>query len=508
MTLIFQDNFDNRTLTNDLGVPSGPGHYLEDLAGEFNRGFSITGGTIQVPGSPDDQYHDVEFYMGPSSPDVTVQYDFFTSTGAYYFYVAFPHKIATLWYQEEVEVYDSGTDAWQVTTPGGGNVPLTLTADTWYTIKAEIDTTVAQHIKIRVWERGTTEPSTWDVDAAQVGTATANPDFHDSNMYIGWWTDANSATPSQVDNLQVSALRSDRIDFFTADAVIDDGAVVGSFTGNSYLVETVPGTFTADAFFRTIPERSFTADAVLFKSPTIGGLLAKRVSLTILQRREKPLDTFIPPKIPDSRDLPEDPLGGPPCLPPCPGAGAGYGTGYGVNGGAIVLVATRCTSGSCAETYFNDGDNWLGRGPISTGTHCGCEISHSRTAHVNRMWITYSQIPEDQFRMRAKMIWDVGSPPNVTVNIYANATAPVLAIGECGDISGAWDNGTLIGRMTFSADGNGTIGERSVWFQEVSSQLVIDPAAITTDTFRFELADESQYYRGEFKASSTQIVVD
>jgi hypothetical protein len=106
------------------------------------------------------------------------------------------------------------------------------------------------------------------------------------------------------------------------------------------------------------------------------------------------------------------------------------------------------------------------------------------------------------------MIWDVGAPPQVSVAVYGSAGTPTLALDECNASAPYWDNGIHVGSLVFSADGNGTLSGRSVWFQTNPSELVIDPGALATNTFRFALFDEDQHYRAEFKAANVELVLD
>lgn len=543
---IFYDDFNNRTLTNDHGTPSDRGHYI-DHWNASNLNFEIVDGVLRVPAG-DQDYFEAAFELGTSTHSGDFYFDFLTSTGAYYVLNAAPYlESAGHYHIGYVEIYDQGGDDWSIFLVGAGDIPVVLTADTWYRLHAYVDAP-GHSIKVRIWEVGDPEPTTWDADEALILFVNDNS-LPRSSIYVSWWDDSGP-NDAEFDNLIIYATGDHRADFLTADAQLlrtisatftadafiftpGEGSftadafivpnfrfgsftadarlkkvVAGTFTANARLVSTDVNTFTADAYIYAAVERTFTANAFIYRPVDPERRLVKNTSLTILQRREKPLPTYLPPKIPDASEPPDDGLGGPPCLPPCPGAGAGYGTGYGVNGGAVVKVITRCTSGSCPETFFNDGDTWIGQGPVTFGTHCDCATSHSRSAHVNRMWITYTTIPTTTFRMRAKMIWDVGSPPNVTVNVYANASAPSVDIDDCSGSGDYWDNGTLIGRLSFSADANSTIAGRPVWFQTESSQLVIDPGAINTNTFRFALEDEGQFYRAEFKASTVSIITD
>lgn len=536
---IFEDNF-NRT-ESGIGTPSGPGYYDEDL---LNGTVSTNGTELRVSSGGGE----IRAEFAPTSLAGELYFDFYTVADAYYSWSGpqIFHPFDNRWHFANAGVYDeAGT--WFLQTPQGVDTSLTLANNTWYTVRT-VYNVVDRTQKIKVWERGTSEPATWDYDGRPSSLTSIS--FWQSVIYVGWWSTEAGVEEKRLDNLIVWSSINTPYNFFTADAIklkvssasfTGDAWFVGAsggtftadaflqavmgfgsftadarllktigktFTGNSVLVNGVSAAFTANAAFRVVQARTFYGRAILFKPQAVGERLKKGQTLHILDHRDKPLPTYLPPRIPDETEVPNQFNNARPCLPPCPGSGAGYGTGYGVNGGATVYTITHCTSGSCPERYLNTGEGWLGQGAIGTTTHCDCGVEHSQSAHVNRMWITYATIPTSLFRMRAKMIWDVGSPPNALVNVFANSSPPSVALGEC-DTGGAyWNNGNLIGRMSFSADGNGSIGDRSVWFQTEASSLSIDPNAISTNTFRFELEDEGQHYRAEFKSTTSDIVTD
>lgn len=548
--IIFEDDFNNRIVSDTPGTTSGRGHYQH--APFANGGYSIDGSTIVVSGTLVETYNEASFIYGPSGPDIDVQFDFYTNRGGYYFFesASYYHAALNRWFLGDFEIFDdsaTGTSDWQIATAAFGSVPISVTDNTWFTVRALIDSTGAT-VKIRVWETALSEPGTWDIERA-ISERVNDTGVRGRRLYVGFNNDI-FASDSLFDNFIIRNRGEDVHDFFTgdatiqriisstftgdawfaaagggtftADAVLEAPATVATFTANAYLVSTaartftanakisnlIAATFTGNAYLKSVVQSQFFARAILLRPQETGSKLKKLKTLHILDHRQKPLPTYLPPKIPDETEVPNQFNNRPPCLPPCPGSGAGYGTGYGANGGATVYTVTHCTSGSCPEGYFNSGDGWLGQGAIGTTTHCDCATSHSQTAHVNRMWITYLTIPTGPFRMRAKLIWDVGSPPNVVVKVYANSSPPSVLLGDC-DTGGAyWSNGNYIGSMSFSADGNGSLAGRSVWFQNEASSLLIDPNAISTNTFRFELGDEGQHYRAEFKATTAEIVID
>lgn len=548
---VFEDTF-TRTLTNEYGTPDLGVAAPRALSNPYD--FSINGELV-VP----DVDGEFAVDIGPTADIGEFYFDFQYVTDLYIF-----GSMGTrfresngFYYAPEFEVYnDLGTPTITLDVAGSANPSLTL--NEWYRVRFYYNL-VDRRAKIRIWDRDDPEPSTWDIDITLSNRTSGalNSITDNGTLYIGWWAD-NTGPEKKVDNLALWSWGTKWITFFTADAyLLNVGTatftadaviqattgtfevtftadaylvvtvvtvpftanawlkktVAGTFTANSRLVATDANTFTADAWFLDPVARTFTANAYIFRPLVVNPVnnqiisgLKKTTTLHILRHRERPLPTYLPPRTPDAEDVPDDGLGGPPCLPPCPGAGAGFGTGFGANGGAIVTVITKCDN---CGTYFNDGDNWIGRGPIGSGTHCGCEASHSQASHTNRMWIEYTTVPSTRFRMRAKMVWDVGSDPNLQVNVYGSAFAPDIALDECdSSFASMWDTGLFVGRMSFSADGNGSIGERDVWFQEAPSELVIDPGAIQGNTFRFAAVDEGQYYRAEFKAANVQITVD
>ena len=557
---IVEDTF-TRSLTDEIGTPD-LGHAALIHQGIDNE-FTIDGSKfVSVSGDKDSwvQY-------GPSTHVGDIYIDFVASDNIYLF-IAGPSYFNTgnsRWYIPYLEFFDdrTGFTNWTLQNDTSSVLLGSTVEGSTYRMRLHYDNFNAVQ-KGKVWLASGSEPSTWNLETVIQPSLTTSVlgDVLHAQFYVGPWNNVATATKT-VDNFVVwTSNTSLTNDFFTADAYMisvvsgsftadaviteetgtfertftaDAYLVVSivevtftadarilrnsgtqTFTANARLVATDANTFTADAWFRVEEPKTFSAAAYLIRPPATGRFtqrrkptgLAKTVTMHILQHREKPLPTFVPPRTGDD-EVPEDGLGGPPCLPPCPGAGAGYGSLYGANGGAIVHTITHCTSPSCSERYYNEADNWLGRGnPVSLNTHCDCGVSHSYGDHVNRMWITYNSMPTTPFRMRGKMIWLEGSPSNVAVNVYANATAPTLEIDDCSATASYWDSGQLIGTLSFSADGSGTLATRDVWFQELPSSLTIDPGAIAGNTFRFALQDEDTYYRAEFKAANVEIVID
>jgi hypothetical protein len=552
--VVFQDDF-NRTASTLVGPASHKGNWGLPHGYGPQFGGSINGSAWEVGAYPAEGY--VSLGTLPYLQDV--YFEFNAATDTYIFYSAPTYFNGVDYTYTNFEIYEDTPGDWYLNAGAGSDVSVAITTGVTHSVRAYLDPE-GNAIKVKVWETGDPEPATWDSEAACTTSATYIADLATTSLFLTWWT-GDGTDAKTIDNIVVysigssgsfgvftadAALQTTSSGSFTADAYIDNGGVgttiasftadallyipnvigsftanallkkttAGSFTANARLVDQVTGSFTADAWFSATTTRSFTANAYLYRPEVVvpagfGGApkLRKTMTMNVLSHRPKPLPTFIPPRTPTDDDVPDEGpgTGGPGCLPPCPGAGAGYGTGYGTNGGAIVNTITKCSN---CNNYYNSSEGFLGKGPISFNTHCGCGTSHSYASHINRMWITYTNMPTGKFRMRAKMVWDIGATTSLTVNVYAGATAPTLAIGECDSAASYWDSGMLVGRMTFVADGDGSIGERDVWYQTNPSELVLDAGAIGGNTFRFEIADETSFYRAEFKAANVQIVTD
>lgn len=553
--IVFQDDF-NRTASTLVGAASHKGNWgiPHGYGAEF--GGSVNGSAWEVAPYPAEGY----VSLGTLPYRQYVYFEFNAATDTYIEYHAPAWFNGVNYTYSSIYIWEDTPGDWYVRAGSGSDISVSITTGVSHSVRALLDSE-SNIVKVKIWETGDPEPSAWTATSTSTTSASYISYLTATSMYMGWWT-GDGTDPKTIDNItihssyssgSVGVLTADSVlsrtesgsftadaflqgsgtgtfeGTFTADALLYIPNVVGSFTADAFLKKTVSGTFTAnarlvnrttgtftaDAYFSVTRTGSFTANAYIYKpaiiSPNVnhGGWpkLAKRQTLNVLQHRERPLPTFVPPRTPTDDDVPEDGPGGggPGCLPPCPGAGAGYGTGYGMNGGAIVLTVTKCSN---CNNYFNSGENFLGKGPISFSTHCGCGTSHSYASHINRMFITYPSVPAGKFRMRAKMVWDIGATTSLTVNVYAAAMEPDILLGECDTTADYWDSGMLVGRLNFVADGDGAIGERDVWYQTDPSELVLDSGAIGGNTFRFAISDESNFYRAEFKAANVQIVTD
>jgi hypothetical protein len=303
---------------------------------------------------------------------------------------------------------------------------------------------------------------------------------------------------------------------FTADAIIKRTVPVTWILANAYiLLGRIPGTFTADAVLQYRPTGTFRANAYLVRPQIDPAILAartvtglrKKTTMHVLTRRERPLDAFVPPRIPDE---PEDTTGEDvPCLPPCPPVGAGFGNDYGVGAGAAVQQdVVRCTE--CNVLWGIDTD-YMGRSPSETSTgHAGCESTHNKSAHVTRLWVAYPSVPTGQSRMRAKLTWDASAGDSVTVDVYGNVGAlPNITADTYEPFdAGIWDDGELVGKLTFIRDNSGSIDGVSSNYQLTPSEITIDSASLSTNVFRFQLHNEGTAYLARFKASNVEIVTD
>ena len=317
---------------------------------------------------------------------------------------------------------------------------------------------------------------------------------------------------------------------FTADAFIQLVQGYGDFTANAIVKRTVTvtwiradalllvgrfaSTFTADAFLRVITNRYFTANSYIVK-PVIpaevlaartGVTLNKKVTMHVLRRRDRPLDAYVPPRIPDVREEQGIPV---PCLPPCPPNGAGWGTDWGVGSGAAVQRdVVRCTDGNVLFGFDTD---YMGRSPSETSNgHAGYDQSHNKNAHVTRLWVAYPSVPDGEHRMRAKLTWDATAGDSVTVDVYGNIDA-LPGIGPDESIpfnNDVWNGGEIIGKLTFVKDATGAIDGVSSNYQTQPSEFTFNAANISTNIFRFQLHNEGQSYLGRFKASNVDIVSD
>jgi hypothetical protein len=553
--VVFQDDF-NRTAGILVGPASHKGNWGLPHGYGSQFGGSVNGSAWEVAAYPAEGY----VSLGTLPYRQEVYFEFNAATDTYLFYSAPAYFNGVDYTYANFELYEDTPGDWLLNVGAGSNISAPITTGVTHSVRAYLDPE-GNAVKVKVWETGDPEPASWTDEDTCTTSPSYISDLTTSTIYFSWWT-GDGTDPKTIDNITVYAndpsgavglftadaiLQKTTAGSFTADAYIDNGGVgttvgsftadallyipnvvgsftanallkkttTGTFTANARLVNRTTGTFTADAYFSASRAFSFTANAYLVRpavvSPNVnhGGWprIHKRQTMNVLQHRERPLPTFVPPRTPSDDDVPDDGPGGtgPGCLPPCPGAGAGYGTGFGTNGGAIVTTITKCSN---LNNYWNSGENYLGKGAVSFAAHCGSGTSHSYASHINRMFITYTNMPTSKFRMRAKMVWDIGATTSLTVNVYAAAMEPDILLDECDGTADYWDSGMLVGKLNFVADGDGSIGERDVWYQANPSELVLDAGAIGGNTFRFALSDESNFYRGEFKAANVTIVTD
>jgi hypothetical protein len=298
-------------------------------------------------------------------------------------------------------------------------------------------------------------------------------------------------------------------DAFQIDA--GGGTTEDSFTANAVLQRIESASFTADAYLIHVIAGSFSADAVLeaAEAPTPiefrPAELVKRVSLHILDHRDRPLPAYIPPRIPDQEEDNSDP--DPICLPLCEGYGAGFGTGYGAAGGPQRRTITYC---SACDVFFRTTSEYLGLGSdIASAEHCGWCGSHQRLSHITKLFVDYIQVPTERFRMRAKLSWDQDTTDSVVVNVYGNIPSlPSVEVDQCLSSLDTWSDGTLLGRMTFIADAEGVLGGRPIQYQTDPSEVFINGDAVTTTIFRFSLANSGTSYNAKFKAANLDFTLD
>jgi hypothetical protein len=319
---------------------------------------------------------------------------------------------------------------------------------------------------------------------------------------------------------------------FTADAVIIPDSHQYTFTANSVLVVTSSRTFTADAklvqsslvtftadaYIRGSTSLTFTANAVLYRPITAtitSAPLRKTTTIHVAFRRPMALSAFVPPRNPEDQEQTDDTPGPPdlPCLPPCPPYPGGPGSAYGANGAVIRRSIIYCDA---CGVFYNTTSNRIGTGQGTTDGHPGCTASHSKTQHELRMFADYSAMPVTDVGMVAKLLWADGAPSTAGIKVFANVIE-LPPLEEDGDFiawnntfeNDYWTSGDYLGTLAFTAtDSKTTASGRTVQWSDHASSLTIRPDVLTSDIFRFEIADLTRYYGAEFRAPNVPVTVE
>lgn len=314
---------------------------------------------------------------------------------------------------------------------------------------------------------------------------------------------------------------------FTASAEIVPDTHIHSFTSNAYLVATSTRTFTANAkisilnlrtftanaWLRTAPTKTFTANAYIFRASDVtpsfsGGFrtLRKTTQLHVGDRRERPLDAFVPPRNPTESEITPPTTGGqPPCLPPCSGVGSGGNAMYGMTGFAVRETLAWCSN---CNVYFHSDRNQLGRDTGASSinfAHSGCEVAHTGASHLYRIWVEYAQLPTSPFAMRVKLQWDGSAPGVAHIRVFSNVLRPQVATHVAYSTSyesETWNGGRFVGTLDFKGILDSATNR---WYCNTPSNLILEPSAMTTTTFRFEMDDEVTFYKSEFKATNLEL---
>lgn len=321
---------------------------------------------------------------------------------------------------------------------------------------------------------------------------------------------------------------------FTADSFFNTSVLVYTFTANAYLVQTISSiftansklvrtpssTFAADAYIRGSTALTFTANAILYKPVTatvVSSRLRKTTTIHVAFRRPMALSAFVPPRNPEDEEQSNqgtDP-GVPdlPCLPPCPPYPGGPGSAYGANGAVIRRSIIYCDA---CGVFYNTTSNRIGTGQGTTDGHPGCTASHSKTQHELRMFADYSAMPVTDVGMVAKLLWADGAPSTAGIKVFANVIE-LPPLEEDGDFiawnntfeNDYWTSGDYLGTLAFTAtDSKTTASGRTVQWSDHASSLTIRPDSLTSDIFRFEIADLTRYYGAEFRAPNIPVTVE
>lgn len=321
--------------------------------------------------------------------------------------------------------------------------------DTWYRVKFYHSNVVGAPYNFKVWDRNGAEPDDWLLET----TSTASAPI--TGHYIYMDAAGGNIYPTKIDNLEIYPAAADPI-------------------------------------------------------PTpqlITGRIHRSVSMSVLRRRPMAFSAFIPPVTPDEDDEPTGPgANGPRCLPQCAGVGAGGGL---AGWGAQKLPLTRCTHQS---VYFRTDTEFLGRGSagLESAEHCGWTSEHYRDSHVTKLWVAYPTLPAEDFRLRAKMTWDINGPDSMAVRVYNVPTFPTTPVDGCEDAGffGEWNEGKHVGTFSFTNDveamGIIIIGHQQVKYQETPATIKIDGAGLISNVFRFQLDDENNYYKAKFRAANAE----
>lgn len=301
---------------------------------------------------------------------------------------------------------------------------------------------------------------------------------------------------------------------FTANAVLV-ATTFDTITADAYLIQQGLGSFTADAWVEGVNELTFTANSIIVRTAIAGdSRLLKTITFHVQQRRPVALSAYVPPRNPeDEEQTPPTGVGDLPCLPPCPGYPGGPGSQYGANGGVIRVTIVYCDT--CGVFYYTH-RNKIGLGTGTSSGHAGCEASHGGSNHMARMFADYTNKPITDVSMRAKLLWSQNAPSSAGIRVFANLSEMPTMVDD-GDYipwnsdfeDNVWNAGDYLGTLSFSATDSGTVastGEDLNW-DDTASSLTIRPASLTSDYFRFEIDDSSQYYGAEFRAPNVPITI-
>ena len=413
-------------------------------------------------------------------------------------------SITTKWGNALSIVFAMGDNNPTVTTPSGWTISGSKIGSTNIWISSYYKDSIAANtlvgpVPIQTSTSFMGAPASWILEISQEpGVFTADAVLHATSW--SFTADAVIVSPTHT---------------FTADAVIQKSWSF-VFVAFAYLISsTTSDTFTADSVLTTSAAQNtytFTANAVLFKPVVLDGptgrALRKTTSLQVSQRRERPLDAYVPPRIPDEEEQDKNIITDPPnCLPECIGEGAGFGSIFGPNGAALRKTIGYCAN--CDASFFFSESPYLGRDSGSHSGHACCQTTHNKLDHKLRMWVEYFDIPQTVMEMRAKLKWKEtnGFPDSVTIQVYGNIDAmPTLEQGECMAYTPQlwldfWNGGEHMGDLVFNYTG----GDGEYYWDDTPAALLIDPDRLTTSIFRFQLSDESNAFFPEFRAGNVTV---
>jgi hypothetical protein len=515
---LFEDNF-NRSVTDGLGTPSGPGTYPSFLTGtgydqDVNGTQLITSTTNTTTAT-----------YSPSTTVGLVYFDYWVGADA----DAGQNYVVVLdaegpdtggdYSDNNIFVSSNGFDGEWTITAGNASYTFTPTVSTMYRAKVWLGSLLSgtDFTRVKTWIVGDPEPD-WQDEFAVQSSALASESVIVVNA---------ASEEGRVDNLTIWRSGVTTTKKFTADAfftTIGVGVVSRVFTADAFLLKSNEYTFTADAALSFLVSATFTADAYLYainnytftaKALLVRPALAaeyqvsrmrKTVTFQVSRNRQRPLGNYLPPTPPTEDDEEDTTITGP-CLPPCIGSPTGPGTVWGVNGYAIRRTIVYCTS--CGGNFYWTPDNFLGTDSGTTSGHDCCGSSHSKGLHVQRIWVQYTNIPTQKFQMRSKLKWNAAAAKtNLTVRVYANINGlPNILPGSCEAHtptleSTMWDAGEYIGDLAFGKTGS----DSNYWWDDTSASLIISPSQLNTNTFRFELTNETDVIKATFKAGNMEVL--